>query len=107
MQGLRNARHGVNDVGSAITYSLDFDGQVDRISELKDAVYERLLGMVNEAIQLGKYHKLRRLSMLLSNRLILYKELLQKSLPEWDQPNAPVVQEIPTCTRVFSCHYPD
>ena len=89
---------------------LDLESQVDRISELKDAVYERLLGMLNDAIQSGKYYKIRRLSMSLfvsvtGNRLILYKELLQKSPPERDQPNAPVVQEIPTCTGVFSCHY--
>ncbi|KAF8666540.1 hypothetical protein AX14_006468 [Amanita brunnescens Koide BX004] len=72
---------------------LDLKSQVDRISELKDAVYERLLGMLNDAIQSGKYYKIRRL------------KLLQKSPPERDQPNAPVVQEIPTCTGVFSCHY--
>ena len=84
---------------------------VRRISKLSDAAYERLLDMLNEAIHSGKYHKLRRLSMLLSvsvtgNQLILYQELLQKSpqAPERDQPNAPVVQEIPTCTGVFSCH---
>ena len=81
-----------------------------RISKLSDAAYERLLDMLHEAIQSGKYHKLRRLSMSLlvsvtGNRLILCKELLQKSPPERDQPNAPVVQEIPTCTRTFSCLY--
>ena len=81
-----------------------------RISKLSDAAYERLLGVLNQAVQSGKYHKLRRLSMLLlvivtGNQLILHKELLQKSPAERDQPNTPVVQEIPTCTRTFSCHY--
>ncbi|KAF8627900.1 hypothetical protein AX14_011296, partial [Amanita brunnescens Koide BX004] len=62
------------------------DYQINRISKLEDEAYERLLGMLHEAIQSGKYHKLRRL------------KLLQKSpqAPERDQPNAPVVQEIPT-----------
>ena len=89
---------------------LDLQIEVTRISKLSDAAYERLLDMLNEAIQSGKYHKLRRLSMSLlvsvtGNRLTLYKELLQKSPPERDQPSAPVVQETPTCTRTFSCHY--
>ncbi|KAF8653247.1 hypothetical protein AX14_008313, partial [Amanita brunnescens Koide BX004] len=55
-----------------------------RTSELEDAAYERLLGMLDEAIQSGKYFKLRRL------------KILQKSPPERDQPSAPVMQEIPT-----------
>jgi hypothetical protein len=89
---------------------LDLQTIVTRTSKLSDAVYERLLGMLHEAIQSGKYSKLRRLSTSLlvsvtGNRLILCKELLQMSPPERDQPNAPVVQEIPTCTRTFSCHY--
>ena len=32
-------------------------------TELEDAAYERLLGLLDEAIQTGKYSKLRRLSM--------------------------------------------
>ena len=39
------------------------DYQINRISKLEDEAYERLLGMLHEAIQSGKYHKLRRLSM--------------------------------------------
>ena len=84
----------------------------DRASKLGEAAHKRLLYLLDEAIQSGKYFKLRRLSMPLAslrhwNRLILYKEMLQRSPPERDQPNAPVEQDNQTCTRALLCHYPN
>ena len=78
----------------------------NRTSELEDAAYQKLLDLLDEAMQSGKYYKVRRLSMSITslrhwNRLILYIEMLQKSPPERDQPNAPVEHEIPTCTRAL------
>ena len=37
------------------------------ICDLEDAAYERLLGLMDEAIQSGKYSKVRRLSMPLAS----------------------------------------
>ena len=81
-------------------------------TELEGAVYERLLGLIGEAIRSGQYSKLRRLSMSITslrhwNRLILYKEMLQRSPPERDQPNVPVEHEIPTCTGALPYRYPN
>ena len=51
-------------VAQQLPAQLDF--QLNLTFRLKDATYERLLGMLDEAIQSGKYYKLRRLSMSLA-----------------------------------------
>ena len=54
VQGLRNKAPGV--VLMLLTQQLptQLDCQIKRISKLEDQVYERLLGMLNEAIWSGK-----------------------------------------------------
>ncbi|KAF8625877.1 hypothetical protein AX14_011531 [Amanita brunnescens Koide BX004] len=65
VQRLRNKAPEVVLMLLAQQLPTQLDCQINRISKLSDAAYERLLDMLNEAIQSRTYHKLRRLSMLL------------------------------------------
>ena len=119
--GIRAMRNQAPDVKSVSEFVLmvvvqqlpaQLEYSFDRVSKLGEAANNRLLYLLDEAIQSGKYSRLRRLSMPLAslrhwNRLILYKEALQRSPPEWDQPDAPVEQDNRTCTRALLCHYPN
>ena len=58
--------------------------QLYRISKLEHVVYERLLGLIDEAIRSGQYSKLRRLSMPFAslvtwNQLILQRDVAKES----------------------------
>ena len=119
--GIRAMRNRAPDVKSVSEFVLmvvvqqlpaQLEYSFDRVSKLGEAANNRLLYLLDEAIQSGKYSRLRRLSMPLAslrhwNRLIHYKEMLQRSPPERDQPNAPVEQDNRTCTRALLCHYPN
>ena len=65
IRGLRKTRRVPDVVLMLLAQQLptQLDYQTNRIDKLEDEAYERLLSMLNEAIQSGKYHKLRRLSM--------------------------------------------
>ena len=117
--GIRAMRNRAPDVKSVSEFVLmvvvqqlpaQLEYSFDRVSKLGEAANNRLLYLLDEAIQSGKYSRLRRLSMPLAslrhwNRLILYKEMLQRTPPERDQPNEPVEQDNRTCTRALLCHY--